>query len=116
MGKISKAIVSQPHVQTAIQKKLRLLGIYLVVIAVVLCGVIVVIGAAIWGNDAIDTLKTGVSLAVSVIPEGLVAVVTFTMALGVTRMSKLNAIVRKLPSVESLGSVQVICSDKVLLN
>ncbi|KAJ3391668.1 P-type ATPase [Lobulomyces angularis] len=111
IGKISKLIVSQPHQQTNIQRKLAALGKWLVAVAVALCGIIVAIGV-LWKNDALEMLKVGVSLAVSVIPEGLVAVVTVTMALGVTRMASLNAIVRKLPSVESLGSVQVICSDK----
>lgn len=65
-----------------------------------------------WGISAIESVKIGITLGVSVIPEGLVAVTTVTMAIGVTNMARLNAIVRKLASVESLGSVNVICSDK----
>ncbi|KAI8814697.1 hypothetical protein BJ742DRAFT_671382 [Cladochytrium replicatum] len=111
IGRISKAIVSTPHVKTPIQIKLTRLGMWLVVIALVLCAIIVVIGVA-RGNYWLDMLKIGISLAVSVIPEGLVVVVTLTMAIGVRRMASKNAIVRKLPSVETLGSVTVICSDK----
>ncbi|ORX48414.1 calcium ATPase [Piromyces finnis] len=111
IGKISNSITSQPQVKTNIQRKLDILGKWLVVIAIVLCIIIVVINL-IYGNDKKETINVGLSLAVSVIPEGLVAVVTVTMALGVRRMAKRNAIVRKLPSVETLGSVTVICSDK----
>lgn len=111
IGKISNSITTQPQVQTPIQRKLAVLGKWLVVIAILLCVLIVVINL-IYGNDKKETLNIGLSLAVSVIPEGLVAVTTVTMALGVRRMAKRNAIVRKLPSVETLGSVTVICSDK----
>ncbi|OUM68426.1 hypothetical protein PIROE2DRAFT_19856 [Piromyces sp. E2] len=111
IGKISNSITSQPQAKTNIQRKLDILGKWLVVIAIVLCIIIVVINL-IYGNDTKETINVGLSLAVSVIPEGLVAVVTVTMALGVRRMAKRNAIVRKLPSVETLGSVTVICSDK----
>ncbi|KAJ3122747.1 P-type ATPase [Nowakowskiella sp. JEL0407] len=111
IGRISKAIVSTPHVKTPIQMKLNKLGLWLVAIAILLCVIIVIIGV-VRGNGVIDMLKIGVSLAVSVIPEGLVVVVTLTMALGVRRMAAANAIVRKLPSVETLGAVTVICSDK----
>ncbi|ORX64077.1 calcium ATPase [Anaeromyces robustus] len=111
IGKISNSITSQPQAKTSIQRKLDVLGKWLVVLAIVLCIIIVVINL-IYGNDTKETINIGLSLAVSVIPEGLVAVVTVTMALGVRRMAKRNAIVRKLPSVETLGSVTVICSDK----
>ncbi|KAJ3110318.1 P-type ATPase [Phlyctochytrium bullatum] len=111
IGRISKAITSVPNEQTPIQRKLDFLGKLLVGLALVLCALIVVIGI-LWKRDRMEMLKVGVSLAVSVIPEGLVAVTTVTMALAVARMATRNAIVRKLPSVETLGSVTHICSDK----
>ncbi|KAJ3300166.1 P-type ATPase [Borealophlyctis nickersoniae] len=111
IGRISSAITSQPNRQTPIQRKLDHLGKILVAIAVFLCILVVVIGVA-YKHDPVEQVKVGISLAVSVIPEGLVAVVTVTMALGVVRMAQRHAIVRKLPSVETLGSVNVICSDK----
>lgn len=87
------------------------LGKILVGVAVIFCGLIFGIGAA-WGRDLYEMGKVTVSLGVSVIPEGLVAVTTVTMAIGVQRMAKRNAIVRQLAVVETLGSVSVICSDK----
>ncbi|TPX32446.1 hypothetical protein SmJEL517_g04459 [Synchytrium microbalum] len=111
MGKISKALTSQKSPKTPIQIKLANLGKWLVVLSAVLCILIVIIGLA-YRRPALVMIEVGISLAVSVIPEGLVAVVTVTMALGVRRMATQNAIVRKLASVETLGSVTVICSDK----
>ncbi|KAJ3358854.1 P-type ATPase [Allomyces javanicus] len=111
VGKISSAITATPAVITPIQRKLAKLGKILVVLSFVLCALVVVIGLA-WKREVVQMIKVGISLAVSVIPEGLVAVVTVTMALGVRRMAQQAAIVRKLPSVETLGSVTVICSDK----
>ncbi|KAI8969932.1 hypothetical protein BDF20DRAFT_888480 [Mycotypha africana] len=113
IGKISAAIQSgsQHKGKTPIQKKLQKLGIYLVAIAIFLCILVVVIGI-IWKHDARTMVNIGLSLAVSVIPEGLVAVTTVTMAIGVRRMTANKCIVRTLPAVESLGSVTVICSDK----
>ncbi|TPX72328.1 hypothetical protein SpCBS45565_g00603 [Spizellomyces sp. 'palustris'] len=111
IGKISTAITAAPKRKTSLQVKLAKLGKWLVGLSIFLCALIIVIGIA-YKRDAVEMVKIGVSLAVSVIPEGLVAVVTVTMALGVVRMAKRHAIVRKLPSVETLGSVNVICSDK----
>ncbi|KAI8079087.1 uncharacterized protein B0P05DRAFT_491402 [Gilbertella persicaria] len=113
IGKISAAIQSgsKNKVKTPIQRKLSKLGIYLVILAIALCALVVVIGV-IWKHDAREMVNIGLSLAVSVIPEGLVAVTTVTMALGVRRMASRKCIVRTLPAVESLGSVTVICSDK----
>ncbi|KAI8349622.1 hypothetical protein EDC96DRAFT_519911 [Choanephora cucurbitarum] len=113
IGKISTAIQngSKKKVKTPIQRKLTRLGIYLVAMALFLCALVVAIGVA-WKHDARDMVHIGLSLAVSVIPEGLVAVTTVTMALGVRRMALKKCIVRTLPAVESLGSVTVICSDK----
>ncbi|KAG0243350.1 hypothetical protein B0O80DRAFT_493123 [Mortierella sp. GBAus27b] len=111
IGKISAAITGQGKVLTPVQRKLALLGKLLVVFAIVLCAVMGGVQIA-YGHDVGESLKTALSLAVSVIPEGLVAVVTVTMALGVRRMASRKAIVRTLPAVETLGGVTFICSDK----
>ncbi|KAG9065622.1 P-type ATPase [Linnemannia hyalina] len=111
MGKISAAITGHTKVLTPVQKKLALLGKLLVVFAIVLCAVMAGIKIA-YHHPTGESLKVALSLAVSVIPEGLVAVVTVTMALGVRRMAARKAIVRTLPAVETLGSVTFICSDK----
>lgn len=112
MGKISVRLNNAKSPKTPLQKRLTKLGIILVIVAVVLCAIIVVVGFA-RGNYWLDMLRVGVSLAVSVIPEGLVAVTTVTMAIGVSRMSKHNVLVRQLHAVETLGSITTICSDKV---
>ncbi|KAF8948011.1 P-type ATPase [Haplosporangium gracile] len=111
MGKISAAITGHAKVLTPVQKKLAVLGKLLVVFAIVLCAVMAGIKIG-YHNPTGESLKIALSLAVSVIPEGLVAVVTVTMALGVRRMASRKAIVRTLPAVETLGSVTFICSDK----
>lgn len=111
IGKISTAILSTQDVQTPMQIRLARLGIILVVLSVALCGLVVIIGAA-RQRDIVEIVTLGVTLAVSVIPEGLVAVVTVTMAIGVRRMASRKAVIRKLHGVETLGSVTVICSDK----
>ncbi len=112
MGKISVRLNNAKSPKTPLQKRLTKLGIILVIVAVGLCVIIVVVGF-VRGNYWLDMLKVGVSLAVSVIPEGLVAVTTVTMAIGVSRMSKHNVLVRQLHAVETLGSITTICSDKV---
>ncbi|CAO3630169.1 unnamed protein product [Cunninghamella blakesleeana] len=113
IGKISSVIQngSEKKAKTHIQRKLDKLGKNLVLLAIILCIIIIIIGI-IWKKNAQEMINVGLSLAVSVIPEGLVAVTTVTMALGVHRMSKKQCIIRTLPAVESLGSVTVICSDK----
>ncbi|CAG8652608.1 2678_t:CDS:10, partial [Acaulospora morrowiae] len=111
IGKISAAISSSKRVTTPIQRKLTKLGKFLVVLAMFLCILVIIIGIA-YKHSVKDMISIGMSLAVSVIPEGLVAVTTVTMAIGVRRMAKRSAIVRTLPTVETLGSVTVICSDK----
>ncbi|KAJ2878329.1 hypothetical protein IWW38_006350, partial [Coemansia aciculifera] len=113
IGKISVAINKSTSTirRTPIQKKLTRLGLYLVLLALSLCAIIVICGVS-WGRRFVPIFITGISLAVSVIPEGLVAVTTVAMALGVRRMARRNALVRTLPAVETLGGVTVICSDK----
>lgn len=112
IGKISLAITSAPEILTPIQKKLKKLGFILVGLAIFLCALVAIVGY-VKTKDWKKAVISSVVLAVSVIPEGLVAIVTVTMALAVSRMAKRSAIVRSLPSVETLGSVTVICSDKV---
>lgn len=111
MGKIAHLIQSAETVTTPLQRRLEQLGKILIVTALILT-VIVVITGILQGNNPYNMFLTGVSLAVAAIPEGLPAIVTVALALGVQRMIKQRAIVRKLPAVETLGCASVICSDK----
>ena len=111
MGKIANLLDSENESQTPLQKKLSQLGKYLGVMAIVACAIIFVVGVS---NNipALEIFMIAVSLAVSAIPEGLPAIVTIVLSIGVQRMVKKNAIIRRLPAVETLGSASVICSDK----
>ncbi len=111
IGKIAKLIVDVKPELTPLQIKLDRLGKSLgfIVIGVAL---VVFFGGLIRGGKFLDMLLVGVSLAVAAVPEGLPAIVTISLALGVKKMIKKNVLIRKLPSVETLGSVSVICSDK----
>ncbi len=111
MGRIANLLTAEGEGQTPLQKKLAQLGKYLGFIALAACGVIFVVGLL---NDipALEIFMTAVSLAVSAIPEGLPAIVTIVLSIGVQRMVKKNALIRRLPAVETLGSASVICSDK----
>lgn len=111
VGKIATIINDTVGTATPLQVKLNKLGKTLGVAALAICAVIFVIGIA-YGKEAIDMFMTAVSLAVAAIPEGLAAVSTIVLAIGVQRMVKKNAIIKKLPAVETLGSATVICSDK----
>ena len=111
VGKIAKIINDTEGTETPLQTKLNKLGKTLGIAALAICIVIFVIGIA-YGKDVIDMFMTAVSLAVAAIPEGLAAVSTIVLAIGVQRMVKKNAIIKKLPAVETLGSATVICSDK----
>ena len=111
VGKIADMINQTEDQETPLQKKLNSLGKTLGMAALTICAVIFVIGL-LQGKEIINMFMTAVSLAVAVIPEGLVAVSTIVLAIGVQKMVKKNAIVKKLPAVETLGSSTVICSDK----
>ena len=111
VGKIAKIINDTEGTETPLQIKLNKLGKTLGIAALAICIVIFIIGIA-YGKNVIDMFMTAVSLAVAAIPEGLAAVSTIVLAIGVQRMVKKNAIIKKLPAVETLGSATVICSDK----
>ncbi|CAH1207213.1 Calcium-transporting ATPase [Paenibacillus plantiphilus] len=111
MGKIADLIQQTESMETPLQHRLEQLGKILIVVALALT-VIVVLAGILHGQPAYEMFLAGVSLAVAAIPEGLPAIVTIALALGVQRMIKRRAIVRKLPSVETLGCASVICSDK----
>ncbi|MGB8456053.1 MAG: cation-translocating P-type ATPase [Anaerocolumna sp.] len=111
IGKIAKILEEDNNEMTPLQKRLDELGRILGFIAIGICAVIFVV-AMIQKRDLFEMFLTAISLAVAAIPEGLAAIVAIVLALGVTRMSKINAIVKKLPAVETLGSVNIICSDK----
>ena len=110
-GKIAALLSGEKQEATPLQKKLGKLGKYLGVAALAVCAVIFVMGM-ISGQEPMELFMTAVSLAVAAIPEGLPAVVTVVLAVGVQRMAKKNAVIRRLPAVETLGSASVICSDK----
>lgn len=111
LGRIADLIQQVKEEQTPLQRRLDSLGKNLAAISVAVAALIFVLG--VWqGNEVRDMLLTAVSVAVAIVPEGLPAVVTITLALGAQRMLKRDALIRKLPAVETLGSVTVICSDK----
>ena len=115
MGKIAKALSQAQDEETPLQIKLNQLSKILTVLVVGICAVIFAVGlmrAGISSETILSTFMVAVSLAVAAIPEGLAAVVTIVLSIGVTNMSKRNAIIRKLTAVETLGCTQIICSDK----
>jgi len=111
IGKIAKMLSHQEEEDTPLQKRLEKLSKMLGTGALAICAVIFVLGLARRAS-AIDSFMTAISLAVAAIPEGLPAIVTIVLSMGVGKLSKKNAVVRRLPSIETLGSATVICSDK----
>ena len=111
MGKIANLLDGETDTQTPLQQKLAQLGKYLGIVAIAACAIIFAVGLST-GSGLIEMFMTAVSLAVSAIPEGLPAIVTIVLSIGVQRMVKKNALIRRLPAVETLGSASIICSDK----
>ncbi|MCI9063816.1 MAG: HAD-IC family P-type ATPase, partial [Clostridia bacterium] len=111
IGKIANMIIKEEAPETPIQKKLSEVGKILGIVCLIICVFIFIIGI-FKKIDPIQMFMTSVGLAVAAIPEGLPAIVTIMLSIGVTRMAKKNSIIRKLPAVETLGSSNVICSDK----
>jgi Ca2+-transporting ATPase len=111
MGQIAEMIQNVEEEQTPLQKKLDHLGKYIVYGCLIICMIVTLTGI-LRGEELFPMLLAGISLAVAAIPEGLTAVVTISLALGVQRMLRRNALIRKLPAVETLGSASIICSDK----
>ena len=113
MGAIANALAVAKEEETPLQIKLNELSKKLSVMILVICAFVFIVNLVRHGGgDVIDTFMIAVALAVAAIPEGLSAVVTVLLSIGVTRMSKKNAIIRKLTAVETLGCTQIICSDK----
>ncbi len=115
IGKIADTIANTEESITPLQKKMGELSHTLTFVVIGICAVIFAIGIYTEGTgreNIVETFLIAVSLAVGAIPEGLVVVVTIVLSIGMTRMAKQNAIIRKLPAVETLGCAQVICSDK----
>ncbi|MGF9965574.1 calcium-translocating P-type ATPase, SERCA-type [Bacillus rhizoplanae] len=111
MGQIANMLQNAEQNETPLQRRLEQLGKILIIVALVLTALVVLVGVY-QGNEMYHMFLAGVSLAVAAIPEGLPAIVTVALSLGVQRMIKKKAIVRKLPAVETLGCASVICSDK----
>ena len=111
MGKIANLLDNIEEEKSPLRERLDSLGKILVGLCLIICAVVTILGI-IRGNDISEMFLLGVSLAVAAIPEGLAAIVTVALALGVSRMLKRNALVRKLPAVETLGCTSIICSDK----
>lgn len=111
IGKVASLLTESKKELTPLQKKLEHLGKLLGVVALGICSIIFFIGL-LQKRDLFEMFLTAISLAVAAVPEGLPAIVTIVLALGVQRMIKENAIIRKLPAVETLGSVNIVCSDK----
>ena len=111
VGKIANMLQQAGETETPMSRRLNQMGKILGTVALIICGVIFLVGV-LYGNSVMTMFMTAVTLAVAAIPEGLPAVSTIVLAIGVQRMVVRNAIIRTLPSVETLGSATVICSDK----
>ena len=111
VGTIATMLEDTDSLDTPLKRKLNKVGEVLSIVGIVVAILIFIIGL-LYGKDFVSLLMIAISLAISVIPEGLPATATIVMALGVSRMAKKNALVKKLPAVEALGSATVICSDK----
>ena len=111
VGKIAHMLENTDELDTPLKRKLEAVGKTLSIVGIIVSILIFIIGL-LYGKDIISLLMISISLAISVIPEGLPATATIVMALGIQRMAKKNALVKKLPAVETLGSASVICSDK----
>lgn len=111
LGQIARMVTSQKRAATPLQQRLDILGKQLGILALGLCGIVFLAG---WlrGQDLLETFLVAVRLAVAAIPEGLPAVVTISLALGLQRMLKRHALIRRLAAVETLGAATVICTDK----
>lgn len=111
VGRIASMIREAPEEETPLQKRLSDLGKLLSILTIGLC--VLLFALAVWQKrDVMEMLLTAISLAVAAVPEGLPTTVTIVLALGVTKMARAGTIVRRLPSVETLGAVSVVCSDK----
>lgn len=111
MGAIAGMLEDPTEVQTPLKRKLAKAGMVLTTIGLIICSLVFAIGA-FYGRPLLPQFLVAISLAISIIPEGLPATATIVMALGVKRMVKRNALIKKLPAVETLGNATVICSDK----
>lgn len=111
IGSVAALIENHEEIDTPLKRKLAAAGKSLTVIGIIVCIAIFITGA-LYGRPLVPLFLTGVALAISIIPEGLPATATVVMALGVQRMAKRNALIRKLAAVETLGNASVICSDK----
>ena len=111
MGKIANLLDNIEEEKSPLKERLESLGKVLVILCLIICAAVTILGI-IRGNDITEMFLLGVSLAGAAIPEGLAAIVTVSLALGVSRMLKRNVLIRKLPAVETLGCTSVICSDK----
>ena len=112
LGKIADKLTSIENETTPLQKGLNALGKVLAVVCIIVCIIVFLVTIFVQKQSVMDALMTAVSLAVAAIPEGLAAVVTIVLSIGMTKMAESNAVVKRLLAVETLGCVDVICSDK----
>jgi magnesium-transporting ATPase (P-type) len=112
IGRISSLLAGRRAIITPLLKQMGIFSRWLTAAIIIMALVTFMVGAFFWGDPAKEIFMAAVGLAVAAIPEGLPAIITITLAIGVTKMAKRNAIIRRLPAVETMGSVSVICTDK----